>query len=292
MDNNKKPKKLDTGGILFAVFILLLGVFTLVTETSFLTALVRLIRFWPLLVVGFGVWLIFKNFEQEKISVIILAALLVGAMYIAFFQPVQQPEYSDETGIPAGVTKMNVFMDLVGGTFDIGSTSEDLYTSEGSYPLESHVSTAGTTVDLDFTLQEEIFTPFKEGGNEHEILLYDGFPTSMKGKAVFSSCTFDLSNTVEKLSLDGVFSSFKITFSEASTKVTFDSVFSSSTLYVPQSVGVRIISDGVASFSVPSDWIKIDHGYQSPNYDTALYNIDITCDIVMGSVKISYIEIS
>jgi hypothetical protein len=283
---------LDTGGILFAVFILLLGVFTLATETSFLTALVRLIRFWPLLVVGFGVWLIFKNFEQEKISVIILAALLVGAMYIAFFQPVQPPEYSDETGIPAGVTKMNVSTALVGGTFRIGSTSENLYTSEGSYPLETHVSTVGTTVDLDFSLEEEFYTPFKEGGNEHEILLYDAFPTSIKGEAVFSSCTYDLSDTVEKLSLEGVFSSFKITFGEASTKVTFDSVFTSTTLYVPQSVGVRIISDGIASFSVPSDWIKIDDGYQSPTYDTALYRIDITCDIVMGSVKIAYIELS
>lgn len=292
--DNKKEKKLETGGILFALFILLLGAFTLLTETPFTVGLFRLIRLWPLLIIGLGVWLIFKTVEREKIGAVILAVILVGAMYSAFFQPLQQLEFSDEEGIPAGVTSMDVSMELMFGWFRIDSTSEHLYASRGYYyPLESHVSTRGKTADLSLTLQEEAFIPFKDPGNEYEILLYDAFPVSMNADVVFSSCTFDVSAlNVEEINLDGALSSFEIIFGETDTSVDLDMGIIRGLLYVPQSVGVKIISEGVVSLSVPSGWIKIDGGYKSPNYDTASHKIDIACDIGMGFIKISYIEIS
>lgn len=290
MNNDEKPKKVKAGEILFALLILLVGTFALYTGTSLLAAFLSLFRLWPLLIIGIGVWLVFKNIERERIAVVILAALLIGAVYVTFSQLEPPLESLGEEAVPPGVTKAAVSADFVSGKFSIGSTPEKLYISKGyNYPLEVRVSTAGQTVNLHLSLEEEFHNFFRYSGNEFQILLNENLPLSIDANTGAAHCIFDLSHLkVEKLSLDGGLTSFEVTFGEMNTKVSLDMGLSSGTFYVPQSVGVRIISEGLVSLSVPSDWIKTENGYKSLNYDTALYKIDITCHIGLGYLKIAY----
>lgn len=291
MDNNKKSKNLDTGGILFALFIVLLGAFALLFETPILTGLLHLVQFWPLILIGIGVWLIFKNMEREKIGAVVLAVLLIGAMYYAFSRPTLELESFEERHVPEGVTSMEVSMDLIAGSFSIGPTSEYLYASRGyNYPMESLMSTRGSTAVLSLAVEEEAFIPFSEPGHEYEILLNGTLSASLYPDAVASSCSFDLSAlNLTELDLEAVVSSIDMTLGEMSTDINLEMVLSTLDLYVPQSVGVKIISDGLVSLTVPSGWIKLDDGYKSPNYDNAQYKINITCDVAMGVITISYI---
>ncbi|KYK36286.1 MAG: hypothetical protein AYK19_08985 [Theionarchaea archaeon DG-70-1] len=290
MDNNKKRKKIETGGILFALFVLLLGAFALLFNVSIFTGLFRLLSFWPLLVVGLGVYLIFKNMDHERIGVVVLAVLLVAAMYTAFSQVQRLPESLDEKAVPPGITEMDVSLDLLFGTFSVDSTSDALYIYKGYQPMKFSMDTIGDTAKLSFSLEEEAFIPFRWSSNEYEILLNQYLPISMIVDTALSSCSFDFSNlNVEEFILDGGVSSAEIVFGETNTTAVFSMGVSSVTIYVPESVGVRIVSDGLMSLSVPPDWLKTDNVYESPNYDTAVYKINITLDIGMGSVTIAYV---
>lgn len=291
MDNEKKSKKVETGGILFALFVVFLGVFSLLFDVPLLAGLFRLVSFWPLLIVGLGVMLIFKNVNKEYIGTAVLAVILIGAMYSAFSTVPQQLESLDEKSVPPGVTDMDVSIDLLFGTFSIGST-ESLYLVKGQQPMKTSMHTAGATAHLDFSLQEEAFVPFRWSSNQYDILLNQHLPLSIDAATGTSSCYLDFSQLkVEKFSLAGGVSSVEIVFGEGETNTTVDISMgvSSVTIYVPKSVGVTITAEGFLSLSVPPDWIKVGDGYKSPNYDTATYTIDITCTMGLGSITIVYI---
>lgn len=290
MDNEKKSKKVETGGILFALFIVFLGVFSLLFDVSLLTGLFRLVTFWPLLIVGLGVWLIFKNVEKELIGTVVLAVILIAALYSAFSTVPLQLESLDEKSVPPGVSDMDVSIDLLFGTFSIGST-ESLYQIKGDQTMNVSQHTAGGTAHVNVSLQKEAFVPFSWSSNMYEILLNQHLPLSIDAAVGASSCHLDLSNLkVEEFSLAGGVSSVEIFFGEATnTTADISMGVSSVTMYVPESVGIKITADGLLSLSVPPDWIKMDDGYKSPNYDTAAYTIGIACTMGLGTLTIMYI---
>lgn len=288
---NKESKKLRVGGILFALFILFLGIFSLITGTSLVVGLLRLAALWPLLVIGLGVWLVFKGLDQEKVGAVVLAVILVAALYMTFYR-VQPPlESFEEREIPSGVSSLDVSVVWWAGKFTIGSTSDYLYSTKGSkYPMESYLTTPGKTAYLDISMEEKTVIPFTQSGNEYFLYLNDTFPITIEADMGAVSCSFDLSALkIEELTIDGGLSSLEITFGETNATVEINMGLSSVTIHVPQSVGVKIYSEGLVSLSVPSDWVKIDGGYKSPNYDTALYKIEIDSTIGIGSIEISYV---
>jgi hypothetical protein len=288
MNNNRKSKRVRAGGILVALFVLFIGGFSLLFDASPFTGLYSLIRFWPVLLVGLGVWLIFKNMSQEKIGVVVLGAILIMAMYSAFSQLQVLPETADEKAVPPGISRIDASMDFVAGTFRIGST-ESLYTYRGYERIDSHVRTEGETARLDFAIREEAFVPFRTSQGQYEILLNQNLPISLIVDTGISSCSFDFTDLeIREFVLDGGLSSIEIIFGETNTKAILDMGLSSITIYVPESVGVGIDSEGLISFSVPAGWIKTDEGYKSPNYETATYKITITCDMGLSSVTVLY----
>ena len=291
MDNEKKSKKVETGGILFALFIVFLGVFSLLFDVSPLTGLFRLVTLWPLLFVGLGVWIIFKNVEKELIGTVILAVIVIVAMYSAFSTVPLHLESLEEKSVPPGVTNMDVSIDLLFGTFSLGPT-ESLYQIKGDQTMNVSMHTAQSTAHVNASLQKEAFIPFSWSSNVYEILLNQHLPLSLDVAVGASSCHLDLSTLkVEEFSLDGGVSSVEIFFGEANLNTTADISMgvSSVTIYVPESVGIKITADGLLSLSVPPDWIKVGDEYQSPNYDTAAYTIDIACTMGLGTLTIMYL---
>ena len=291
MEINKEPKKLRVGGILFALFILFVGIFSLITGTSLVIGLLRLAALWPLLVIGLGVWLVFKGLDQEKVGAVVLAVILVAALYMTFYRVQPQLESFEEREIPSGVSSLDVSVVWWAGKFNIGSTSDYLYSTKGSkYPMESYLTTPGKTAYLDVSMEEETVIPFTQSGNEYFLYLNDTLPITIEADMGAVSCSFDLSALkIEELTIDGGLSSLEITFGETNATVEINMGLSSVSILVPQSVGVKIYSEGLVSLSVPSDWVKIDGGYKSPNYDTALYKIEIDSTIGIGSIDISYV---
>lgn len=292
MENRKESKGVRTGGVLFALFILCLGVFSLMNKVPLFTAIFRLLSLWPLLFIGIGIWLVFRALNYEKIAVVVLALLLVGAMYSVFSRPGLELQSLEEKTALQGVTNLNVSMDLLFGTFHLGSTPENLYVSKGyGQPMQSSVlSTKGGTASLHFSPRGEAFTPFSEQKNEYEILLNESLPVTITASTAFSTCFFDLSNLkVQELELNGGLSSTEITFGETNTKVVLGMGLSTVKIHVPETVGVRVTGPGFASLLVPPNWIKTDDGYKSPNYDSASYRIEIECSMGLSTVEISYV---
>lgn len=293
MEPERKVKKLETGSILFALFILLLGVCALIFKVSILTGIFNLLRLWPLLFVGIGVWLIFKTVNLEKVGVVVLALMLAGAMYMAFAQQrVEMQLASSEEEAVGDATSLNVSADLVFGTFNVGSTPEKLFISRGyNYPLQVHITRRGGTAYLDFSLRGERITPWSGQQNIYDILLNQALPLSLTADAGLSTCVLDLSRlNVKEFTLNGGLSSADITFGETNTKAVLGLGLSSVKIHVPQSVGVKIVSSsGLATLSVPPGWVRTGDGYKSPNYDTASYKVEITCTMGMSTVEVSYV---
>jgi hypothetical protein len=291
MENEKKRKRIETGGILVAIFFVLVGGLSILYEVSPLTGLVNLFDLWPLFLVGLGIWIILKSLNQERISVVILAVILIVAVYSAF--PKAQPfhEYTDEQGIPPGVTNMDVFMNFVLGNVTVGATSDALFDIEGyQSPTTIRVSVEGNTAYVNLSL-EKSFQPIEQSHNEYLILLNDRLPLAFTGKMALSTCTIDLSElNVETFTLDSGLGTFDIIFGETNTDATVDVGLCTGNIFVPQSVGVKLVySKGVASLSVPSDWIHSGNEYKSPNYDTATYKINLVIDFGMGMITVSYV---
>ncbi len=291
--NEKKPKKTEIGGILFALFIVFTGVFSLMFNVSPLTGFLRFLQYWPLFFVGLGLWLIFKNLNYEKVGAAVLAVMLVATMYSAFSQVLPTLEVVEEKAVPPGATDMDVSLDLLLGKYSVGSCQNSLYILKGHPSMYVRMQTEGGTVRLSFSLNERAFLPLEKSSSEYEILLNDSLPLSITSNVGPSSCSFDFSHlNVEKFTLNGGVSSTDITFGETNTKAEITGGISSVTIYVPQSVGVKVTYEGLITFSVPPGWTRTDHQYKSPNYDTAAYKIDITCTMGMSSFTIAYVGAS
>ncbi|MGD2247486.1 MAG: hypothetical protein PVF58_03710 [Candidatus Methanofastidiosia archaeon] len=289
--NTQKSEEVDTGGILFAVFILFLGIFALTFDVSPFTGLFRMISMWPLILIGLGVWLVFKNIGYEKIGALVLALILIAAMYTVFTGIETFSGISMEKDVPPGATHLDASFDLALGTFFIKSTPDVLYRFKGAASMEPNVYTMGDRVNLDISLDEEVFIPFGRHQNEFEIQLNDTLATSIDIDMGMSTMYVDLSNlNVEEFTIDGGVSSVKIIFGETDTTADIDMGVSTITIHVPETVGVRITTDGLMSLSVPSDWIKISNGYESPNYGTATHKITLSCTVGIGTVKVAYIS--
>jgi hypothetical protein len=291
MENQKKRKRVETGGILFAIFVIMLGGLSLYFDVSPLTALFNLIDLWPLFLVGLGIWIILKNLNRERISVVILAIILIVAVYSAF--PKTQPtfEYSDSREVPSGVTNMDVFVNLLLGDYEVGATSDTLYKIEGfQYPANIRVSTEESTAFINLSL-EKSFQVTERSHTEYMILLNDRLPLTFTGEMALSTCTLDFSElNIETFLLDSGLGTFNITFGDTNTDVALDLGLCTGTIHVPPSVGVKLVySKGLASLSVPSDWIKSGNEYKSPNYDTATHRINIAMDVGIGMITMSYI---
>jgi hypothetical protein len=289
--NTQKSENIDTGGILFAVFILFLGIFALTFDVSPFTGLFRMISMWPLILIGLGVWLVFKNIGYEKVGAIVLALILIAAMYTVFTGIETFSGISIEKDVPSGATNLDASFDLALGTFFIKSTPDVLYHFKGAASMEPHLYTIGDTVNLEILLDEEVFIPFGRSQNEFEIQLNDTLPASIDIDMGLSTMYVDLSNlNAKELNIDGGVSSVEIIFGETDTTAEIDMGVSSVTIRVPETVGVRITTDGLMSLSVPSGWVKISNGYESPNYGTATHKINISCDIGLGTVTVAYIS--
>ncbi|MBU7042879.1 MAG: hypothetical protein HXS47_04740 [Theionarchaea archaeon] len=291
MEDQKNRKRVETGGILFALFIIMLGGFSLFYDVSPLTALLNLFDLWPLFLIGLGIWIILKNVNQERISVVILSVILIVAVYSAF--PKEQPlyEYADSREIPSGVTEMDVVLNLMFGDYTVGATSQALYQIEGfQSPANVGVQTVGSTAHINLSL-EKSFQIAERSHNEYMILLNNRLPMTLTGEMALSTCTLDLSDlNLERFVLDSGLGTFKITFGETNTDAVLDMGLCTGTIYIPKSVGVKLVySKGVASLSVPSDWVKSGNEYTSPNYNTATYRINISMDLGIGTITFSYI---
>ncbi|MBU7033521.1 MAG: hypothetical protein HXS53_13405 [Theionarchaea archaeon] len=291
MENEKKRKRVETGGILVAVFFILVGGLSILYDVSPLTGLVNLFDLWPLFLVGLGIWIILKSLNQERVSVVILVVILIVAVYSAF--PRAQPfyEYTEEQAVPPGVTNIDVFMNFVLGTLTVGGTPDALFEIEGyQSPSTMRVSVEGDTAHVNLSL-EKSFQPIEQSHNEYEILLNNRLPLNLTGEMVLSTCTLDLSElNLKTFTLDSGLGTFDIIFGETNTDATLDMGLGTGNIYIPQSVGVKLVySKGVATLSVPSGWIHSGNQYKSPNYDTATYKINLVIDVGMGMITVSYV---
>jgi hypothetical protein len=291
MEDQKERKRVETGGILLAIFVIMLGGLSLLYDVSPLTGLFNLFDLWPLFLVGLGIWIILKSLNRERMSVVILTVILIMAVYSAF--PKTQPtyDYADSQEVPSQVTNMDVFMELLFGDYKVGATPDALYEIEGfQYPANIRVSTEATTAHINLSL-EKSFQVMDRSHTEYNILLNNRLPLTLTGEMALSTGHFNLSElNVERFVLDSGLGTFTITFGETNTDAVLDLGLCTGTIHVPPSVGVKLVySKGVASLSVPSDWIKSGNEYRSPNYDTATYKINLSMDLGMGMITISYI---
>lgn len=290
MEPERKKRSIDVGGILFALFVLLLGAFSLLLDVSPFSGIFYLLRLWPLILVGVGIWLIFKHAQHEGVGAVVLAILLVVAMYSAFSEVEVQSLRTEEEEFSSDLSEFEASLDLLFGVFSVDATSDNLYVLQGYESMDSTFYIAGDTGHLDLSLTAESFIPLA-GSHEAEILLTSNLPLVVDADIAFSTVEFDASRLeIKELTITGGLSSLKLILGETNADISFSMGMSSVTIYIPRTVGLRVVSTGLTSLSVPSGWIKIDDGYMSPDYDTALYKIEVNSSTGLGTIVIKYVE--
>ncbi|MBU7024928.1 MAG: hypothetical protein HXS40_12265, partial [Theionarchaea archaeon] len=227
MEPEKRKRIIDTGGILFALFILLLGAFSLIFHVSPFAGFFHVLQFWPVVLIGLGVWLISKHVQHEGIGAVILALLLVVIMYSAFSQVQVYPSQTEEKELSSEVTEFEASLDLLFGVFSVGSTSENLYIIQGYESMNPDFYIAGNTGHLELSLTAESFIPMA-GSHEAEILLTDSLPLEVHADIAFSTVEFDASRLeIKEFTITGGLSSLKLVLGETDSDISLSMGMSS-----------------------------------------------------------------
>lgn len=245
--------------------------------TLFLLDNLRLINinvwslFWPILLIGAGLWFLYGYFFRPQVEVEHAAIPLGGATRA-------------RVRVNHGAGKLQVFAgagpaDLAKGDFagglDLSSRrSGDTLEVTMKVPTQVFVFPfgPGTTLDWSFGLARQVplELEFETGANDAQIDLTDLLVSKLQLKSGASS-------TVVRLPA-----------AAGSTRVSVETGAASVKLHVPQGVAARISgSSGLASIQVDEQRFPRTGMYnQSPDYEAAENKVEITISVGVGSVDV------
>jgi hypothetical protein len=271
-------------------------------------------RFWPLILVAVGIDVLFGNKSAGGaiISSILILALIGGVAATMFFAE-QIPfltRFQSETPwktehIEAKLgsyDSANVSIDWSSPAGYLGalSNSENMlegdltYQGELVFDVDSMGSVADVQVDTRVSNNWVSF-PFRSGPNaEWEILLSPEIPLDLTLDSGSGSCEFDLSDLIlEDFFLDSGSGSITLILPEGqSYPVIIDSGSGSLSIDIPENTGIRVrLDSGSGSFNPGSDFSLVsgdkreDGTWESDNYESAKYTIEMQIDQGSGSIS-------
>jgi len=227
--------------------------------------------FWPLLIIAFGVWLIFGFFARNK------------------------PVEGEKVSIPLeGATSAYIKLDHGAGRLTMHSGAESSEIVNGTFgnglSYKSRVEAGRMEVKLRTSQHAWAWWPGES--LDWDIRLNHDIPLSLKIDSGASASTLDLSDLkVTELDINTGASSTVLTLpaNSGNTHVDIDTGASSLKVSIPSGVAARIrIKSGIAAVNVNSRFPRLDGGlYQSTDYSTATNRVDMTIDAGVGSIEVN-----
>jgi hypothetical protein len=227
--------------------------------------------FWPLLIIAFGVWLIFGFFARNK------------------------PVEGEKVSIPLeGATSAYIKLDHGAGRLTMHSGAESSEIVNGTFgnglSYKSRVEAGRMEVKLRTSQHAWAWWPGES--LDWDIRLNHDIPLSLKIDSGASASTLDLSDLkVTELDINTGASSTVLTLpaNSGNTHVDIDTGASSLKVSIPSGVAARIrIKSGIAAVNVNSRFPHLDGGlYQSTDYSTATNRVDMTIDAGVGSIEVN-----
>jgi hypothetical protein len=271
-------------------------------------------RFWPLVLVAIGIDVLVGGRSTagaivSAFLILVLIGLAAGAVYYADQLPVlsrytnqavwqrdhiEQPlddfesasVYIDWTSQPGYLDALKVSGNLLEG---------DL-TYQGELVFEVDAKGSRADIQIDTRLIDNwISFPSNPGrDSDWEIFLTPEIPLDLSLDSGSGSCHFDLSElTLEGLFLDSGSGSVELSLPGGqSYPVTIESGSGSLQVDVPEEAGIRVVLDsGSGSFNPGSRFDLVigerqgDGVWETENYDSASYTIEMTIDQGSGSIS-------
>jgi hypothetical protein len=229
--------------------------------------------FWPLVIILFGIWLIFGFFNRRS-----LGPVVGGQFSIPLEGTASAYIKIDHGGGRVNLRAGTAAGELMNGTFG-GGLEFKSKVADGRLEVKMRTSHhawgwwPGESLDWDFALSRDV-------------------PLSLNIDSGASTSTFDLSELkVTELDLDTGASTTEITLpaNAGSTHVDIDTGASTLKIVVPAGVAARIqTKTGLATVSVDANrFPRLGSGlYQSADYATAANRADITIDAGLGTIEV------
>ncbi len=290
--------------VLTGVLLIFLGTFWFLSKIGIITWSIWsvLYNLWPLILVAIGTNIIFKDKYWVRIIVwIVFIALVIGFGFYQqyndniFFNNNEHIIYKGEENFKvenqSKTEEGQLKLMLGGANFKLDSTKDNIINAFIPNPRvrkEADFNDDKSKINIEIKQLDDFNNnePYDYKFSLHEDIVWD-IDVDM---GAFNG-VFDFSNLkVNELDLDMGASNVDLIFGErhSFTKVNIDGGVSNIDLTLPESLGVRIKSDGLLKDTNIDElgWILKNGYYMSPNYDISEKKIDIDIDMGIGKFKV------
>jgi len=311
----ERPRRRSHRSFFWPIMLISLGVLLLLSNLGIVawSTWNLLWRFWPLILVAVGVDVLFG--QRSALGAVISAFLIlaiIGAVAGAIFFADNLPflnNISDDSSWNTShlqhelddYESANIFIDWTSppGSLYALSSSDSLIEGDITYQGELifDVDQRGDIADVNLdTRMVSSWTPSFQGSPraKWEIGLTPEIPLDLSLDSGSGSCDFDLSELIiDDLYLDSGSGSIRLALPEdQSFQFELDSGSGSVQIDLPEETGVRVdLDSGSGSFNPGNNFDLVsgerrgDGVWESENYDSAKFTIEITIDQGSGSIS-------
>ena len=267
----------------------------------------KILSLWPVLLIAIGIELIFKKTLLSflaLLSPVIMILAILGPVYFSYDQWTRgvswAKNYEWKVPLNENIQKAVVRVDFKAGHLEISSDTLDLVKADLDY-WDKKPECDYIFSDLDSTARIKIRAGRREWSDwvwkgwrkyEWNIRLNHNVPLELELSSKAGEADLNLVDLkVDDLSLNLKAADLRVKFGKKeSIKCRVDSDASHIKILIPEESGIRIDSEANLTSTEFSGEISIfheDQTYQSDNYESSLYKIDVFLD---GSISTLEVE--
>lgn len=311
----ERPRRKSQRSFFWPIMLISLGVLLLLSNLGIVawSTWNLLWRFWPLILVAVGIDVLFGQRSAfgsiiSAFLILALIAVVAGAVFFADNLPFLNNISNDSSWNTAHLQhelddydSANIFIDWTSPPGNLYALNGSEFLIEGDITYQGElffdVDYRGDIADVNLdTRVVSSWTPSFQGSPraKWEIGLTPEIPLDLSLDTGSGSCDFDLSELIiTDLYLDSGSGSIRLALPEDQSFVfELDSGSGSVQIDLPENTGVRVVLDsGSGSFNPGNNYDLIsgerrgDGVWESDNYDSADYTIELTIDQGSGSIN-------
>lgn len=292
MKNNR------SGNILLGITLIFVGLGWMLLKLGYLDyrAIIGLSITWPLILVIFGVGVIFKNRVLTSILWIFFILGTFSYGYI-FDRQIEKFEISySNHEIVQDYNAGNIKIDAGAGNIYITSTEDRLISSEYPEFISEEFDVNKGKVEFRYEdTTKGVFNFFQRSDEDFNFKLNNDLNWDIEINCGAMDGTFDLRDIfINNLEIDSGASDITLYLSEKSnlSTIDIDNGASDILVYIPKGVGVSLDYVGAIKdmeFGNAS-WLKKDGHYYSPEYDKQAKKTIIIVDSGVGNIEFKYLD--
>ncbi len=293
------------GSLVWPLVLVGLGVVLLLNNLGMLDWSVweMILRLWPVLIIGFGLELLIgrRSVWGSLLAALLVVALLVGAIYLFRLPAAGAGGSTESISQPlAGAERGEVEVEFGVGRLTVGAGAGVGQLVEGRVVLArgQRLVSEGRVADgvAHYRIgSEDSGTAWLGGGmgerREWTLHLNSSIPLALTLHSGVGETRLDLSGLlVTDLEIDsGVGQVVAVLPAQGRVRVAVEAGVGEMVLRVPRSMAVRMqVDGGLGQVSVPSDFVRQDKVYLSPDFTTAQHRADIEIDGGVGRIVVEW----